>query len=89
MNRAGVGFRLSVVAVACATVVACVRHTAIDRADWGAVTRDATIRVTTLDGQQRTLTGVVVYTDSLMGWSEGTGAQRISAVTPPSRATLV
>jgi hypothetical protein len=39
----------------------------ISREDWGAITPDAKIRVTTLDGAQADLTGVVVLEDALHG----------------------
>jgi len=48
-------------------LAACVRMTRIEREDWGAIPRDATIRITTLDGTTRTLTEAVALMDAIEG----------------------
>ena len=47
----------------------CVRMTPVERADWGAIPADATVRITTLNGNVRTLSQVVVSTDALEGFA--------------------
>jgi len=59
--------RTLLVIVLLAAVGSCTRHTLVDRADWGAITWDATIRITDLAGTQRLLTEVAVFTDVLEG----------------------
>jgi hypothetical protein len=68
-----------IVCIAAVLVAACARTTRIDREDWGAISPDATIRVMTLDGTDRTLTRVVAFTDAL----EGFDATAAEAVTIP------
>lgn len=41
--------------------------TRVEPEDWGAIPRDATIRITTLDGTTRTLTDAVAFTDAIEG----------------------
>lgn len=62
----------------------CMSHTRIPRADWGGVTADATLRVTTFDGRRQVLTDVAVFPDYL----RGTPSLDAATVTGPVRIPL-